>query len=976
MSDFNLEEKFPDMRPIHKAPSLGTVNGIGTRLAGRRDYDDETGTYVATHCFSIVYVPVVALSAYRVADAGDGGWYFIGRVPLSRFAKIGNALLVLLVLGVAGFFGWRSYTGTADYKAGQVLAEADRCKERGEGRRAAQLYRQVMTGGTAHAGDARNKLQNLIESPPDDMNEAAGVFEQAVDLHRQNQLQVPDLYEKGEKLALQNEQSDPKGALALLDVVAPLAEKPIPLLTAQKSLLEKLVKKAPDDPAIASRLAVVYWSLGDPQNQKRAQPLLERHEARLGELDGAALLGQLYAQQGKHEKAEKLLSDYLAARLPRLRAAEKSYNDADETAQKRVFALLETGKAPGFDYQRYKTAPEAEQRTLLGKYIIDQIKDDSSLLAAQKELMANRAVVPAALDLGLVQLQRAQAIVDPEQRKKALERAEESFLSVRGQAGKTDAYRLNLGQVYYWLGKHAEGKALLDELLKEKKRASEMLLAVARLLREVGSITEARSLAEEAWKGTAEVATKQAAATARALMFTDLEDKITWLERANTRERGVKALLEQARGSKARQDGNDEEAVTQYRKALATYAELPENAGSLNNSALVHFELYGLTHDREQFIRGTDKLDRALALQPGNSILLTNAASEVLLAALGGVIGDAIDLKVLKRRADLDLLAFLYRDKASEDKLVSRLRTHPGYLKARGYYEKLMVLAPRQPGAYGQLATLHAYLRDLEGLQRVWQKLQTVEVDREQNDQEILDFFAGRKDDKYRSDMKKGLARVEATLQAARAVKGTTFAVAAASAISSRISSVILGEKIDADALVKLAEEALEAAPSSAVRGTLIQALSFRAHQALIREEPAYAKLATRTERSLGTLLLTWVLAREGALRDKALANADVKRALALKVEQVKAFPNYPSQANWAMLRAAHPAEAEQIAKACRDDKIDAIKRKIDQKLSPLSASVALSEYWMLLMAGKDSEADEVLARAAKRGIPMPAAEK
>jgi len=73
--------RFPDMTPITAPPSLASINGIGTQLNGRRDFDADTGTYVATQTFAVVFVPLIAVGAYRVADAPSGGWYFVGRVP-------------------------------------------------------------------------------------------------------------------------------------------------------------------------------------------------------------------------------------------------------------------------------------------------------------------------------------------------------------------------------------------------------------------------------------------------------------------------------------------------------------------------------------------------------------------------------------------------------------------------------------------------------------------------------------------------------------------------------------------------------------------------------------------------------------------------------------------------------------------------------------------------------------------------------
>src|SRR5262249_8118101 len=147
-------------------PHLARVNGIGTALVGGRDHDSETETYVKTLAFTVLFVPILALGAYRVADAQQGGWYFLGKVPLSGFARGCNALVLLLALAVGGWIGWDAYTDTPDYKAAQKLARAERLAAEGQGTQAATLYREVMTGTTPHAEEARERLTQLSAAPP------------------------------------------------------------------------------------------------------------------------------------------------------------------------------------------------------------------------------------------------------------------------------------------------------------------------------------------------------------------------------------------------------------------------------------------------------------------------------------------------------------------------------------------------------------------------------------------------------------------------------------------------------------------------------------------------------------------------------------------------------------------------------------------------------------------------------------------
>src|SRR6266511_3307271 len=115
MADFSLEERFPDLKPISSAPSLWMVNGFGTTVYGSRDYDPDTGTYVKTRCITGLFIPFCCTSAYRVADAPNGGWYFLGKVPLSGLARSWNVFVVLLIVGGIGLGLWLKHTSSPEY---------------------------------------------------------------------------------------------------------------------------------------------------------------------------------------------------------------------------------------------------------------------------------------------------------------------------------------------------------------------------------------------------------------------------------------------------------------------------------------------------------------------------------------------------------------------------------------------------------------------------------------------------------------------------------------------------------------------------------------------------------------------------------------------------------------------------------------------------------------------------------------------
>ena len=375
-----LTDRFPNLQPGKRPGNLGSVNGFGTTVIGRRDFDVETGTYVVTHVVTALFIPIWALGAYRVAEAPGGGWYCLGRVPLSRVARGWNVFLVLAILCGVGGIWWNAHTRSPEYVAGQKLKQADKAAAAGNGGESARLYREVMESNTSHSEPARAKLATLIENPPGAPAEAAKVYAVAVELYRENRCPVPDLFEKGKALAQRHAADDPAAAFTLLEVISPFAPDPAAELALRRELLERLFAKSPDDPQAASRLAAVYEETGD---REKCEKLLLPFEARLGTLDGAASLGRIYSSRGQYDKAHALLAPFVAARLHALHAAEKEYTDQLKAFQDRTIESLKKGTAPGFDFAKAKKASEAEQDRMVDAYMNDLLKNDPTLRAAR-----------------------------------------------------------------------------------------------------------------------------------------------------------------------------------------------------------------------------------------------------------------------------------------------------------------------------------------------------------------------------------------------------------------------------------------------------------------------------------------------------------------------------------------------------------------------------------------------------------------
>ncbi len=142
------------MTPVTSAPSLFTLNGVGTMLYGNRDYDRHTRSHVAVLYFVILFLPVFPLAAYRVIPAGDRSWKFVGKMPLGAGAVLhrkiagGLAALMFLALVVAGLAGDGSSGDSGSYSTSYPTSSA------GTAQQASNAYLPAGTpgGGGSESG--------------------------------------------------------------------------------------------------------------------------------------------------------------------------------------------------------------------------------------------------------------------------------------------------------------------------------------------------------------------------------------------------------------------------------------------------------------------------------------------------------------------------------------------------------------------------------------------------------------------------------------------------------------------------------------------------------------------------------------------------------------------------------------------------------------------------------------------------------
>ena len=970
-----LRHKFPHLRVIKHKPVLHTINGIGFNVYGQRDWDAETRTYVKTHCFCVFFIPLLALGAYRVVDASSRSWYFIGKEPLSTLARFWNGLLAFLAVMLAAHLGWQAHLASPEYQAKQNLQAAATSLKNGQPLQAAKTYAQL-AGGRYYAAEAREglhtSLEQCLQSDSPELVEG-GLHALAVlppQLNRPAPL-VPDAFQRGLSLVEKFKARDPDVALDILKSAAELDPANAAVMPLQIDLLKAAIAAKPDNMNRVVELALIYEA---GKQMEECVKLLLPYRQKLGATEGARILGQHLLAQGKNEDAYGLLFPYVQARLAKLHATEMSYTNTIAVVSDRALADLNANRAGRSFYESYKTASKAQQTEMVDNYIETRLQSDPAFKRVLAELKEANQVVPVALDLGIVQLNRAQNLKDAAARKSELEAAEKTFLAIRSFAGNSDEYRLFLGQVYYWLGKSNEGKELFDQLLASRKRAYPILMSLSETLRAVGETADARALAEEAFQTAKSNKEKFGAAALRALLCKDEDDRFAWLEKSDPAAAWVQVELNATRGKKELQQGNKAPAADFLRKAISGYESLPKSASSLNNCGLACFDLYEATGNIEDHRRGMALLEEAVSMDPSDSILLYNTTYTLITRAIMDVVRDSINLDVLGERADLQMLAHLYRNEQERDPIYQQLRNSETMKKGLAYLDKALLLSPKNLSLYAFALSVHGGFRDLNELQKLQQRFRVAAPDLTEARAEMLKVYQGADN---KADLEKLQARIrtlEGLLQLP-AVQNQTLALehVNVSLVELWQSVWICNGSIDSRKLLQTALATYNKHPSSASRGALKAAYFFMASEQLAQQNPDYAALAARTRRVFAPeYLLTFVLERGGPMADLARKNEYVTRALALQKETVESFPSQVVATEWALLRTSDPETAAVVAKSFKENETGRLINELRFQLNPLNASVVLEQYWTQKLLGNEKRAVEIYQAALKDGVPMP----
>lgn len=967
MDATELQRRFPELEAGVRPWRLFAINGCGLSLLFGRDHDAETGTYVKTLCLTILWVPVFPVSAYRVADAPTGGWYVLGRVPPSRAMHVARRIGAAVVLAAAAAAAWQAYTTTDAYKDGVELARAHRAAAKGRLDAAANRFQVLADSRRDVAGAAREGLRAVVESissatPPEMARTVLVVANRPTGGEGPV---VPDLWRRATVYASDPARLPVANQVEILESYAVLAPDEGALAAERRRLVERGAAASPPDIWAVSELAVEFESRSDAAG---AEALLAPHAERLGDTEGARILGQIRAAQARFEEAFPLLNPYVTARLDRLHTETEAFQKSFAIVQQDAIDALRRGHESEEWYERFEQADESARSAMVAEVVARRVEEDADFTARRTRYREAARVVPVAMDLGIVRMQRSRSMSDAAAARRELEEAERVFTAIDGVAAGDPDYELAVARVSFWLGKKDACEAHLAAALATAGGTFDARAKVALVLASLGEQAGARSH----WEAAYAVATNQAERSMAAYAVSantpdDPASALAWVRKADASDPTVAAATAACEGRVAALRGDLAAAERALAASLAAYDRLQRNSVNLNNAALAAAQLSALTGRVETLVDAGRRLRDALAEMPSNVTLLSNAAQT--LASIGWVRG--LDGEIDLRFGIEDLCAARYDDSAGREAIRAAARASEEMREAQRLFDRGIGLVPGNAELIRASADLaddlgdEARLRDLAAL-----------VTREAPDTERgrAAYVAASAHVKDRTRPKTVLASVKARMERLgadasprdRALVEVAFVQAAGHAC-------MVGVEVDLEALDARARRLHAEFPCSATRTAERITAALIVHRALAAANARYAREAERTIAFVGTEpLIAEALYRDAALRDVAGASSDFARLVDLLEESDRKFPGELAANSRALLWLAGRRPLAAPGAQAGVEPGWALPNLIEHATAPFGARTSLSRAWVHRIAGRVDLADAVLSTCVRLGGEVP----
>ncbi|MEL7448761.1 MAG: hypothetical protein AAFN78_06100 [Pseudomonadota bacterium] len=879
---------------------------------------------------------------------------------------------LLLLAALLTYSLWTAYQerlNSPEERARHALVDGERLAGEGRPGAAAQALYPVLFRSDDLGSQAKEQFVKLLAS--DTLREAPGqelpaLVRRAAIYQTADPTLVPDLLERVLEAADAHASAMPLVAEAIVSEVHFLADEAnYDGVTATRlRLLESMNAEQAATMEGAVALGRVHARRGDAAAARTA---LEPVRGELGSGEGARILGQLDYYADQLDAAYPLLKAYVSANIDELNRVDAAWRSRYDEIWNDASTQFDAGELPDSFYREYDNADKAGRNQLFNAQVDEFAAMDAELVELQYRYDEKRHAAGVALDLGQLLALRGQTAASPEVRQATFEEAREILMSVSEFMGGSDGYRLNLGKVNYWLGSPDEGKEQFEALLEANDRSVESLYGLSDVLRDLGETAEARLLLDEAYEKAEEPSYRYAIASLRGILSQTLDEKLAWYERGDPDEPYSQANLGDIRGDIAARDGDLDTAAAAYRSAIDTYAAIDDEEQTANNMSLLYGKLFEITGELADYREGVRLIGKAADSSPNDPIVLINAATALFSAAATEVLAEHVDLGTLRSTGTLRMLRFLFADEAGRVQWVERVLQVPEFDNAERLARRALLLSPSSPDAYQLLMTRALFARDLEALTELETRAAEVDIDHSDAIEAQRRYTAGEADDVDGPSARKMVDNRRRMLERAERANAVTAAVSRTRLASGLRVQTNYDQSVDNDEIVLLAEAAHAQAPSNATRGALVAALAHRGLSRLAAADPDYAGFVARLKRKVSTLgLVAASFDKRAAKTEALLADADIRRALELHRDYLRANPIAVGGHAWRLMKAFDADFATEMAATFADSQYVQTEERVIALLYPSSLESTLTLAWLHEALGDTEASARVRANYAQ----------
>ncbi len=721
---------------------------------------------------------------------------------------------------------------------------------------------------------------------------------------------------------------------------------------------------APDD--VAARVLAMRTLLEEGDYAR----VIEMGRPRAAEGKIATLVGVALARSGKTEEAAALLRPIVSRDLPEFLLAFQNWERAVNNKHQWLWKSLELGSADRTFIARLNQMSKEQAVQEAEQWVHHQTELDANVASLRTKWRERVDVHPAASELAMIELALGRSLPPGGERQSRLEAAEKLFLDLRKVLRGDPHQELQLGQVYFWLGKEKEGSEIFGRL--EEGGDPKILHALGEVYRGFYRMDAARRVLEKAFE-KASAQERMAVALTRSISTFDMEDRLAWLQKSDVSSPGIKAEIDTTQAYLSMESGDYAGAVPPLRRASAYYQGRPESPSSLNNGALIDNQLATATGDFKQLLEALRKLRKAHELEPESAILLVNYIDGLMRVGHSALAGDAL-------RGDLlhELPSPHWRDYVvpppTREQWKARAAAQPELRRAADLGAKCVILSPDNESAYTAQGEYLMATHDLAGFRRLREAVEANPPKRSDDAAKDRAHDRGEYTAAEKNAALRSLGRLDERLAAARkAGHGPTLAYALIRASWTRLNNLRRGlgdQKIDR--VVQDAEEAVKAFDARPTRVALAQVRMHQTALAYAASDEAFGRWVSENPGVSASHLLVLYARKHPDLAPAIREREDVKHAARAADEARRMDPSRASLSLWSWLDLSEHAAREDARKAYRDDALLLEEARLDRLLNLGSAEKAV-EAWLAATACGETELAAAIAAQARSAGLLPA---